>query len=100
MKDPQLKSVPRPEARVDEPSCKEREPVEENEEIESKPAVSYQVGNSAIQLKQEESEPDLFNHVYDLIKAEEGVLAEAPVVHEELIETSIDQGGFIRIFFL
>ncbi|KAF3525788.1 hypothetical protein F2Q69_00047615 [Brassica cretica] len=92
-------------------TCYQKAPVEEKEKIAAKPAVKipeiepalaipFQGEHSAIQLQLEEHVPGaLCGLIRDQNKAkEEGELEEALVVHKELLETLIEQGGFIRSF--
>ena len=69
-------------------------------EIEPALAIPFQGEHSAIQLQLEEHVPGaLCGLIHDQNKVkEEEELDEALVVHKELLETLIEQGGFIRSF--
>ena len=110
-KKPQQRPVPRPASGDDELSCYQKAPIEEKEKIAAKPAVKipeiepalaipFQGEHSAIQLQLEEHVPGaLCGLIHDQNKVkEEEELDEALVVHKELLETLIEQGGFIRSF--
>ena len=110
-KKPQQRPVPRPASGDDELTCYQKAPVEEKEKIAAKPAVKipeiepalaipFQGEHSAIQLQLEEHVPGaLCGLIHDQNKVkEEEELDEALVVHKELLETLIEQGGFIRSF--
>ncbi|KAF3507179.1 hypothetical protein F2Q69_00009830 [Brassica cretica] len=82
-----VRPVPRPASGDDELSCYQKAPVEEKEKIAAKPALEEHVPGALCGLIRDQNKAK-----------EEGELEEALVVHKELLETLIEQGGFIRSF--